>query len=81
MLRVKLWLIGELKLLFIVVIVVVVVVLTLLRRKKGVNTDLRVAAYLKEHLSKLLTSVAQDNPKSSKLEDIILLAKELVLLY
>ena len=58
MLRVKLWLIGELKLLFIVVVVVVVVVLTLLRRKKRVNADLRVAAYLKEHLSKLLTSVA-----------------------
>ena len=54
----KLWLIGELKLLFIVVIIVVIVVLTLLRRKKGVNTDLRVAAYLKEHLSKSLTSVA-----------------------
>ena len=58
MLRVKLWLIGELKLLFIVVIIVVVVVLILLRRKKGVNTDLRVVAYLKEYLSKLLTSVA-----------------------
>ena len=58
MLRVKLWLIGELKLLFVVVVVVVIVVLTLLRRKKGVNTDLRVVAYLKEHLSKLLTSVA-----------------------
>ena len=57
MLRVKLWLIGELKLLFIVVVIVVVVVLTLLRRKKGVNTDLRVVAYLEEHLSKLLTSI------------------------
>ena len=58
MLRVKLWLIGELKLLFVVVVVVVVVVLILLRRKKRVNADLRVAAYLKEYLSKLLTSVA-----------------------
>ena len=57
MLRVKLQLIGKLKLLFTVVIVVVIVVLTLLRRKKGVNIDLRVAAYLKEHLSKLLTSI------------------------
>ena len=58
MLRVKLQLIGKLKLLFIVVVVVVVVVLTLLRRKKGVNADLRVVAYLKEYLSKLLTSMA-----------------------
>ena len=57
MLRVKLQLIGKLKLLFIVVVVVVIVVLILLRRKKGVDTDLRVAAYLKEYLSKLLTSV------------------------
>ena len=41
-----------------VVIIVVIVVLTLLRRKKGVNIDLRVVAYLKEYLSKLLTSMA-----------------------
>ena len=80
MLRVKLQLIGKLKLLFIVVIVVVIVVLILLRRKKGVDADLRVAAYLKEHLFELLTSVAQDNPKSSELEDIVLLAKESALL-